>query len=76
MKNANLMKFSPAVLAINIRFRIKSIIFSRLKLFFWNMRLRLAGIITKTYSVTRNVLKTLLTKSILVREEARGWVLV
>ena len=38
------------------------------------LRLRLTGIITKTYSVTRNVLKTLLTKSILVREEARGWV--
>ena len=38
------------------------------------LRLRLAGIITKAYSVTRNVLKTLLTKSILVREEARGWI--
>ena len=37
MKNANLMKFSSAVLAINKRFRIESIIFSRLKLFFWNM---------------------------------------
>ena len=37
MKNTNLMKSPSAVLAINIRFRIKSIIFSRLKLFFWNL---------------------------------------
>ena len=37
MKNTNLVKSSSAVLAINIRFRIESIIFSRLKLFFWNM---------------------------------------
>ena len=93
MKNTNLMKSSSAVLAINIRFRIESIIFSRLKLFFWNMpagfikfiiilqnisnknvylRLRLARIITKANSFTRNVLKTFFTKGVLVREEARG----
>ena len=36
--------------------------------------MRLARIITKTDSFTRNVLKTLLTKCVLVREEARGWI--
>lgn len=37
MKNTNLMKSPSAILAINIRLRIESIIFRRLKLFFWNM---------------------------------------
>ena len=39
-----------------------------------NSRLRLAWVITKTNSVTRNVLKTLLTKCVLVREEAGRWI--
>ena len=47
MKNTNLMKSPSAILAINIRFRIESIIFSRLKLFFWNMPAGLIKFIIK-----------------------------